>query len=96
MEPRSGKNPLMARQFVKISSVRGKQGGSAVGESIKVASFQKVQSVCQISKKNPNHYLNLKFEFPAHNSKHSYFKLIRNLIVPNQYPELDLEQTNFC
>ena len=59
----------MARQFVKISSVRGKQGGSAVGESIKVASFQKVQSVCQISKKNPNHYLNLKFEFPSHNSK---------------------------
>ena len=47
----------MAKQFVKISSVRGKQGGSAEGESIKVASCQKVRFVCQISKKKvPNHY----------------------------------------
>ena len=60
----------MAKQFVKISSVRGKQGGSAGCESIKVASFQKVRFVCQISKKKFQiTILNLKFEFPSQNSK---------------------------
>ena len=60
----------MAKQFVKISSVRGKQDGSAGGESIKVASFQNVQFVCPIFlKKFQITILNLKFEFPSHNSK---------------------------
>ena len=75
----------MAKQFVKISSVRGKQGGSAGGESIKVASFQNVQFVCPIFlKKFQITILNLKFEFPAHNNK-QLIKLSSSGLIWNIY-----------